>query len=131
MLHPVYPSGGSTPPASTIFCAETAQVAARVAFTAPRGPILAREGTPAGGPSRAISCCRVTRERDTAAGLSVGRMAAVVPAGLALVWGLPALLELGGQLAERMPRSAALSLAALLIVGMAGVWCAVLRGEVR
>jgi len=89
-----------------------------------------RHTTAQGGVGTAVTTVSGPLSAHAASGLSVGRMAAVVPAGL-LVWGLPALLDLGAELAERMPRSAALSLAALLVVAMAAAWVVVIRREVR
>jgi len=98
----------------------------------------ARSATADSALQSALPRVSVTRKRDTASaasraasGLSTARMAAVVPAGLALVFGLPLLVEAGAELRSHLSGWGAEALAVAILAGMALVWRAVLRAEVR
>lgn len=108
------------------------------ALTTVPGPIPALSSTLNQTAGRPLPRVRVTPKGDAekrplepASGLSTARMAAVVPAGLALVVGLPLLVEAGVELRSHMSGWGAEVLALAILVGMALVWRAVLRAEVR
>jgi hypothetical protein len=107
------------------------------ALRAVSGPTSAQLCTPDLGTHGPVSRVRVTgkgdaetRPLEAVSGLSTARMAAVVPAGLALVVGLPLLVEAGAELGSHLSGWGADALALALVVGMALVWRAVLGREV-
>lgn len=108
----------------------TSQGGSGQALSAVFGPLGADSPTPRQSTPERVARVSVTRERDTASGISERRMAGALAGGLVLAWLLPAALELGVALGDALPLAGRAAVAGLILVALAAGWRAVLREEV-